>query len=119
MKSGMMRFICRMLIVALAGLPFQSVQAGMIGTGQVVAVAGSQADRSAVLSLISRSDVASQMQSMGVDSKTALDRVAAMTDQEVRALAGNIDSLPAGARSNGWTIAVVLIIAVVLWYNWK
>ena len=119
MNSTLMKMVCRMLIVALAMMPIQASYAGMIGADQVVTVASAQADRSAVLSLLSRSDVASQLQSVGVDPKVAMSRVAAMTDQEVRALAGQIESLPAGAKSNGWVWAVVIIIGVVSWYNWK
>jgi hypothetical protein len=117
MKSMTMRFICRMLVVSLALLPLQSVQAGMIGADQVAAVAGAQAERQAVLSLIGRSEVASQLQSLGVDLKTANERVAAMTDEEVHSLAGQLNSLPAGAN-NGWAWAAVIIIGVIVWYNY-
>jgi len=56
---------------------------------------------------------------MGVDLQTAKDRVATMTDQEVRTLAGNLDSLPAGAANNGWAWAVVIVLAVWIIYRWK
>lgn len=113
------RMICRFLILVMAMLPFQTVQAGMIGTDQVASAMSAQADRASVLSLMSRSDVASQLQALGLDPQVAKDRVAAMTDEEVRSLAGKLDSLPAGARSNGWAWAAVIIIAIVIWYNWK
>ena len=120
MKSATMRMICRFLIVALAMLPFQAVQAGMIGTDQVVSAATAQSERQAMLNLVSRSDVASQMQSMGLDPQVAMKRVAAMTDQEVHALAGQVDSLPAGAKvkSAGWAV-IIIIIGVLIYYNWK
>ena len=111
-----MRFICRMLIISTAMLPFQAVQAGMIGADQVAVAAGAQAERLAVLSLVSRADVASQLQSFGLDPSTARDRVAAMTDEEVHSLAGQLNSLPAGANS-GWVWAAVIIIGVLIWYN--
>ena len=111
-----MRFICRMLVISMVMLPFQTVQAGMIGAEQAVAVATAQAERQAVLSLISRSEVASQLQSLGLDASTAKDRVAAMTDQEIHSLAGQLDSLPAGA-TDGWVWAAVIIIGVLIWYN--
>src|SRR5439155_17050187 len=47
---------------------------------------------------LSRSDVANQLQSLGIDPSTANDRVAAMTDQEVQSLAGRINAMPAGER---------------------
>jgi len=120
MKQGFMKMISRLLIVSLLMLPFQSIQAGMVATDQVSARTSVQANRDMVLSIINRADVASQIQAMGLDVSTARDRVAAMTDDEVRSLANQIDSLPAGAKSsNGWAWAAVVIIAVLIWYNWK
>jgi len=119
MKSMTMRFICRMLVVSLAMLPFQSIQAGMIGADQVAAVVSAQAERQALVSLISRSDVAGQMQSLGVDLKTATDRVAAMTDEEVHSLTGKLDSLPAGAKNSGWAWLIVIVIGVLIYVNYK
>ncbi|MDO8595902.1 MAG: PA2779 family protein, partial [Sulfuricaulis sp.] len=118
MKSATMRMICRILIVSLMLLPFQAVQAGMIGTDRVAALASAQADRATVLSFASRSDVAGQLQGLGLDPANAKDRVAAMTDQEVRSLAGNLNSLPAGADS-GLTWAVVIVLAIVLYFYWR
>lgn len=118
MKSATMRMICRILIVSLMLLPFQAVQAGMIGTDRVAALASAQADRATVLSFASRSDVAGQLQGLGLDPATAKDRVAAMTDQEVRSLAGNLNSLPAGADSSlAW--AVIIVLAIMLYYYWR
>lgn len=113
MNIAMTRTICRVLMVLMAWVPFHVAQAGMIGTEQFVG-STSQADRAAVLSLISRSDVASQLQSLGLDQATAKDRVAAMTDQEVRSLAGNLNGLPAGADGTG--LVVLILIGVLIWW---
>ncbi len=99
-------------------LPFQSVWAGMVGTDQAISAAAAQADRGTVLSVINRADVASQLRTMGLDTQTAQARVAAMSDDEVRTLAGKLDALPAGANS-GWAWAAVIIIAVIVYYAWK
>lgn len=88
----------------------------MIGTDQLVS-AGSQADRNTVLQFIGRADVTSQLQALGLDTATAKDRVAAMTDQEVQSLAGRINSMPAGADSLG-IVLVLLIVAAVVWWVW-
>jgi hypothetical protein len=114
--NAMTRTICRVLMVLMAWVPFQVAQAGMIGTDQFVG-STSQADRAAVLSVMSRSDVASQLQSLGLDQATAKDRVAAMTDQEVRSLAGNLNALPAGA--NGTGLVVLILIGVLIWWAVK
>jgi hypothetical protein len=119
MKNATLKMISRILIVSMMLLSFQTAQASMIGTDQAIAAASAQSDRTAVLNLLSRSEVSSQLQSLGLDPKTAQDRVAAMTDQEVHALAGKIDSMPAGAMSSGWGWTLAIIIAVVIFYNWK
>ena len=112
----MKRVICQLLIVLMAWTPFQIAQAGMIGTDQVV-TSSSQADRSTVLGFVSRADVAGQLATMGLDPATAKDRVAAMTDEEVRSLAGRIQSMPAGADATG--LLVLIILVAVIWWAWK
>jgi hypothetical protein len=105
-----------LLIVLMVWTPYQIAQAGMIGTDQAAAPS-SQADRAALLSFVSRADVASQLGSMGLDAATAKDRVAAMTDAEVAYLAGRIEQLPAGGDTAG-VILLILIIAAI-WWVWK
>jgi len=106
----MTRMLCRLLIVLMVWTPFHVAQAGMIGTDQVV-TSTAQMDRAVVLNALGRSDVASQLQALGLDPATAKDRVAAMSDQEVASLAGKLNALPAGGDTAG---AVLLILLVVL-----
>jgi hypothetical protein len=96
--------------------PIQYANAGMIGTDQVASVA-SQADRNTVLQFLGRAEVTSELQSLGVDPAAVKDRVAAMTDQEVRSLAGKIQSMPAGADSSG-TILLLVVIGFAVWWIW-
>jgi hypothetical protein len=112
----MKKIICRMLVLLMIWTPYQVAQAGMIGTDQVVQ-STSAAERSAVMNFVSRADVAGQLAAMGLDAATAKDRVAAMTDDEVRYLAGQINSLPAGADGAG--ILLLIIIIAVIWWAWK
>jgi len=112
MKSAWARTICRILVVLMVWTPYQIAQAGMIGTDQVATT--SSVERGTVMNFVNRTDVAGQLQVLGLDPATAKDRVAAMTDQEVRMLAGQINSLPAGADSTG-IILLILIIAVIWW----
>src|SRR5436309_645649 len=116
MTSAWARTMCRLLIVLMAWTPFQFAQAGMIGTDQVAA-ASAHSDRGTVLNFVGRSDVASQLQSFGLDTSTAKDRVAAMTDEEVRYLAGRIHSMPGGADGGG--LLLLIIIVAVIWWVWK
>ncbi|MBK8073631.1 MAG: PA2779 family protein [Ramlibacter sp.] len=113
MKSVAMKTLCRVLIVSLMSLTFQTASAGMIRTEQ--AAAAISPDRALVLSTLTRSDVSEQMQAQGLDPAIAAERVAAMTDAEVRTLADNINTAPAGGLS---TLAAVVIIGLLVWVIW-
>ncbi|SRR5258708_6262184 len=115
MTSAWARAVCRLLVALTIWSPFQIAQAGMIGTEQVVQTV--QADRGAVLGFVSRSDVAGRLQAFGLDPATAKDRVAAMTDDEVRYLAGRIHAMPAGADAAG--ILLLIVVIAVIWWAWK
>ena len=112
----MRTLICRLLVVLMAWAPYHIAQAGMIATDKVVA-STSQADRAAVASFVSRADVASQLQSFGIDASSAKDRVAAMTDEEVRYVAGRMDAMPAGA--NGAGLVIIILLIVFVWWAWN
>ena len=115
MNSSLKRIVCSFLVIAMAMLPFQSGQAGMIGSDAVIASAASQADRNTVVNFLNRTDTAAQLVSLGVDANSAKSRVASMTDAEVSQLAGKINSLPVGASGLGTLVVLGLIIWAV-WY---
>jgi len=119
MKFTGFKMICRFLIVSLMMLQIPMATAGMVGVEQVLSATTVQADRTIVAGALNRSEVASQLQSMGVDAKLAQDRVAAMTDNEVHALAGNITALPAGAMWDGGWLLLLIIVGVVVYFSWK
>ncbi len=107
--------ICRLMVAMMIWMPYQIATAAMIGTDQVVA-SSSQTDRTTVTNFLNRSDVANQLQSLGIDPTSAKDRVAAMSDQEVQSLAGKINALPAGGASAGAILLLILIIAAAWWF---
>jgi len=110
--------LCRILIALMVWTPFQMAQAGMIGTEQVASTAH-HGDRTTLLNMLSRVEVASQLQSLGIDPAQARDRVQAMSDQEISALANRLESLPAGASNSSGVILVIIIVAAVWWYMYK
>ena len=118
MNRIMNNTLCRILIALMVWTPFQMAQAGMIGTEQLASTA-QHGDRTAVLNMLSRADVASQLQALGIDPAQAKDRVQAMSNQEIAALADRLESLPAGASSSGGVILVIIIAAAVWWYMYK
>lgn len=90
--------------------------AGMIDTEQVVASEQADQERERVKALLDRQDVAKQMQAMGVLSEDARGRIDAMTDREVRILAGKLDTLPAAGASlsNNEFIIIIILLVIVL-----
>jgi len=102
------RQLCRLLVVLMAWAPYQLASAGMVSTDQSLA-AGAQHERG---------EVVNALEAFGVDAATAQERVGAMTDAEVRSLAGQIASAPAGGVYAAGIIAV-LLIAIVAWAIYK
>jgi hypothetical protein len=118
MKSVWTRTICRLLAALMIWAPYHIAQAGMIGTDQA-ATSSTSADRSTVLSYLSRGEVASQLQSLGIDPATAQARVAALSDQEAQNLAQRIQAMPAGASDAGAILLLAVVIGVVWWFFFR
>ncbi len=92
--------LCRLLVVSITFLSIHSARAEMIATEQAVTVTA-QAGRQALLKYLGRADVASQLQSLGVERTFAERRVAAMSDEEIDTFIGKLGSLPAGGQMSG------------------
>lgn len=115
MRSTMKKMTCRALIASLLALSFQTANAGMIGADQAAAAGNAQTQRALVLSVLDRAETTAQLQAQGIDPADARARVATMTDQEVRTLAQDMQTAPAGALSSGEWLAVI-VIAGLVWY---
>lgn len=92
----------------------QSAHAAMVSTEAVAAAAssGQSGDGQARLAaVLARSDVRAEMERMGVSPAEAVERIAALTDDEAARLADQIDSAPAGSGLIG---AVLLVFFVLL-----
>jgi hypothetical protein len=107
------KMTCRALIVSMLALSFQGAGAAMIGAEQA-ATHSVAADRAVVLGVLERADTVERLQAQGIDLAQARDRVAAMNDQEVSRLAGDIQSAPAGADVG--SVIVVAAVAAAVWY---
>ena len=116
MKSPFARVVVRILIALMIWTPYQFAQAGMIGTDQVVQQSA-HSDRANVMSFVSRADVGNQLAALGLNPATAKDRVAAMSDDEVRFVSGQIDAMPAGADAAG--ILLLVVVVALIWWAWK
>ncbi|MGB8338247.1 MAG: PA2779 family protein [Burkholderiales bacterium] len=106
---------CLMLTCCLLSLslPVHQTQAAMIGTETVLSQQESPALRNRVNEFFNRSEVANELQKLGVDPPSAKLRVDAMTDNELQQIAGKIDQMPAGGDSILGVVFAVFIILLI------
>lgn len=111
MMRRLQRLIAAMLIVCMS-LP---VHAGMLATDAALA----SGERERVATFLEREEVRAQLAAKGVSLADAKARVAALSDEEVGRLAGQIDSLPAGGDVLGilLTVFIVLLITDILGFT--
>jgi hypothetical protein len=106
------------LVVALAvlvtSLPLGTVQAALVSTEQLLAAGNGAAERARVLAFVERADVREQMVALGVDPDEAAARVQALSDAQVREIAGQLDRLPAGQSAIGIIVGAILLVFLVL-----
>src|SRR5262245_24379818 len=87
-----------MLVVSM---PLPRVQAALVSTEQLLAAGDGAAERARVLAFLGRADVREQIVALGVDPNEAAARVQALSDAQVREIAGQLDQLPAGQSAIG------------------
>ena len=104
--------ILAMVMLAIS-MPLGTARAAVVTTDQVLAESGAT-DRERVLAFLGRVDVRDQIVALGVDPAEAAARVAALSDAQVREIAGQIDQLPAGQSAVGVVVGAILIIFLVL-----
>jgi hypothetical protein len=107
----MRRFVSLVVILSMLGmgLPLPA-QAGMLPTDSGLAIPAKER----VIGFLNRTDVRTQLESMGVNPADANARVASLTDDEAAQLAAKIDNLPAGGDAAGALIGALLIVFIVL-----
>ena len=98
-----------LLAASLLGAQVAPVQAGMIGTGHLLAAEQARLDRASLSSLLEREDLQKQLAALGVDVNDARNRVAGLTDAEVARINQRLAELPAG----GDVLGVIVLIFVI------
>jgi len=108
------RLVSSLLIVCLAGLGLPA-HAGMLPTQAGAA----DNERGQMLSILDRQEVRAGLEARGVSPADVKARVAAMSDDEVAQLAGQIEKLPAGGDVLGilLTVFIVLLITDILGFT--
>ncbi len=111
------RQLLTLILVATAwGSAFYAcpANAGLIGTDEVVATSQPGNERDRVQALVARPELAKQLQALGIPPEQAKARVNALSDQEVHALAGRLDALPAGGNFSEFEWIMILIGVVII-----
>lgn len=99
-------------LLALPAAP--SARAELVTTDRVMEYSGPAEARDAVRGFLLRQDVQAQMEALGVDPEEARARVSALSDEELAAIAGHLDALPAGQDVSTNLLLLLLIIVVLI-----
>lgn len=99
------------LFSTLAALP--PAHAAVVGTAEVIAQERAALDRQGLLDLLERQDVRDRLVAAGVDPQQAAARVATLTEEEVRQLAGQFADLPAGGSDVVGALVLIFLVLLV------
>lgn len=96
------------------GLQANTASAGVIGTQEYLSATDRAGQIASVQAALSRADVRTQLENLGVNPADAATRVASLSDQELATVAQKMDSLPAGGDSILVVIGIVFIVLFIL-----
>jgi hypothetical protein len=114
MQKNFRNSIIAILIVSILQLSSPLVaQAEIIGTLESLQTAQREADLATVNAALAREEVRAKMIELGVQPEDVSTRVAALTDAELRSMAADIESAPAGAGAVA-VIGVVFLVLLIL-----
>ena len=119
MNESILRVLSRVFGASLIGFALccGTANAELVGTDEAAASmepANPNADREKLRAFLDRPEVVKQLQSLGVTPDQAKARVRAMSDAEVRLIAQNMDSLPAGGRLTDFQLILVILLGVII-----
>lgn len=111
MQQGLVKTVAVLvaMTMGLAGV-VHTASASVVGTRAVMMQAERAETVARVQAALDRDAVQAQLVAHGVDPAAAMDRIAALTDEELRYLDGRLAELPAGAD----VVAVIGVVFVVL-----
>lgn len=105
------RYLSTILAVLLTVLSIQTpAYASIVGTDVVIAQQQSSIDRAQLLAMFERSDLRDALVAQGVNPDNARERIAALSDEEVKSMIGQVDQLPAGGDAVGVVVFLFLVL---------
>jgi Skp family chaperone for outer membrane proteins len=110
-KAAFCKFLSLVLVFSTVSVGMaQTASAAVVGTRVVMAESHRADTVERVQAALDRADIQAQFAALGVDSEAAKARVAALSDEELRYLDGQLAEMPAGSS----LLAVIGIVFVVL-----
>ena len=108
------KHVIRFLIVSLCyfDLPIRPAHADLISTYSVTAASQAESARQKLGRYLERGEVRAALERFGVEPAAARARVDALSDDEVAAISGRIDSLPAGGEIIGVLVFIFVLLLV-------
>jgi len=117
LRSTLKRALVMTLIAQLVWVGFlPAAQAGLVATQSALALEQREGRLERINAALLRDDVRTEMLRLGVAPSQVQDRLAALTDQELQRIEGELDSLPAGgnvAAAIGIAFVVLIILELV------
>jgi hypothetical protein len=114
MNAKLAHRMCVVVMGAALCLQTSAVMAGIVATDELAAPNQTEMEKANVQAFMDRADVKERLQALGVKEPSAKDRVAALSDQEVHAMAQKIDSMPAGGTLSNNDLLLILLIVLLL-----
>jgi len=114
MNAKLSHRMCIVVLGAALCLQTSAVMAGIVATDELGIQNQTEMEKAKVQAFMDRADVRDRLLALGVKEPSAKDRVAAMTDQEVHAMAQKIDSMPAGGALSNNDLILILVIVLLL-----
>jgi len=115
MKQRILDVLSTFILLSFLGLAAAMLMprayAGMIPAEQT-----QHDDRATVKNMLARPEVMRELEKMGVPPEKAAERVDAMTDEEVRQLAGRLNAVPAGGAlsTQDWLLIIIVILLILI-----
>ncbi len=107
------QFTVGILCVALFNLGLTATASAAIVDTATLAGVDREADLDAIRVQLERADVRAQMEQMGVEASAIDQRLASLSDRELRALATDMREAPAGGDILGLVGAVFVVLLIL------
>ena len=108
-KSGVAKGCKAAFMTGAFALLTSAAWAEIVSTEQALA----QGERDRVRAFMQREDVEHQLKALGLPPELARQRTDALTGEEVRVIAGKLDTLPAGSALSQYDLILILLIVIL------